>query len=109
VTPRDVVGGGPYGKRRQRPAACQQGAEGCSWEGDGRFLITRPTASGMDPLVLHPSTYRDLPSISTINELAKALNVSDWKERREALRTHRLCPVVEMALRDFRRTPLDED
>jgi hypothetical protein len=71
--------------------------------------MTKPIAAGMDSRVLHPSAYRDLSCISTINELAKALNVPDWKERREALRTHMLWPGVEMALWQFRRTPLDED
>jgi hypothetical protein len=109
VTPRDVVGGGPRGQEMQRGVASQQGAEGPGGEDGCRLLITRPTASGMDSRVLHPSTYRDLPSIPTINELAKALNVPDWKEKTKALRKHTLWPVVERALRDFRTTPLDKD
>jgi hypothetical protein len=109
VTPRDVVVGGAREKSTQRGVASQQGADGPGGEDGGRLLITRPTASGMDSRLLHPSTYRDLPSISTIDELAKALNVPDWKERTEALRTHRFWPVVEIALQQFRRTPLDRD
>jgi hypothetical protein len=56
---------------------------GLRW-GRRRSLITRPTASGMDSRVLHPSAYQDLPSIGTINELTKALNVPDWRERTKA-------------------------
>jgi hypothetical protein len=115
VMRRDVIGGGarklrrPRGKKGKRKFSSQQEAEGSGGGEGDRILITKPTASGMGSRMLHPVAYRGLPSISTITELAEALNVPDWKEITDALHRHRFWPVAEMALQRFRSTPLDAD
>jgi hypothetical protein len=114
VMHQDVIGGGgrkssrPPGRNNKRGVTSQLGTEGSGGEGGGRLLITKPTASGMNFRVLYPIACRGLPCISTITELAKSLNMPDWKEKPKALQKHKLCPVVEISLLKFCSTALDE-
>jgi hypothetical protein len=67
-----------------------------------RKLITAPTASGLRSTVMHPMTYRDLPGISSVAALAKALNVAQWSEQVRVVRGH---DWVVSTLQRFRNIP----
>jgi hypothetical protein len=95
------------GRKKKQEVSSQQVAEGSGWEGGDRLLITKPTASGMECRVLCSIAYRGLPCISSITELANALNVPDWNERTTALQKHKLCSLVEIALLQLCSTPFD--
>jgi hypothetical protein len=66
-----------------------------------RILITSLTASGVRSLTLHPRAYRNLPNVSSISDLEKALNVQDLRGKMRALQKHHGWPVTECALVDF--------
>jgi hypothetical protein len=77
------------------------------WE--NRRLIVSPTASRMESLIMHPSSYRYLPGIETTSALAEAMGVKNWKQEVEALQRNIHWPLFNHALKSFRSIPDSAD